>query len=59
MAFCSLASSASVPFCGTKIQHRIIAYVVNVTFRCVLQWFSVWFTAVAVVTDFITIALTL
>jgi hypothetical protein len=57
MALCSLASFASVPFCGTKLQHRIIAYVVKVTFHCMMLWFSVWFTAGAVVADFIAIAL--
>jgi hypothetical protein len=57
MALYSPISSASVLFCGTNFQHRIIAYVVKVTVHCVMQWFGVSFSAGAVVADFITIIL--
>jgi hypothetical protein len=57
MALYFPTSSFSVLFCGTKFQRKIIAYVVNVTVHCVMQWFSVWFTAGAVFADFITVAL--
>ena len=50
-------SFASKLFRGTKFQHRIIAYVVKVTVNCVMRWFSVWFSAGAVIADFIKIAL--
>jgi hypothetical protein len=52
--FCNLIRLCT--FCTTELQHRIIAYDITVIIHCVMQWFSVWFTASAVIEHIITVA---